>query len=81
MFGSSAWVWTVDTWDDALLGLIRATDTEKLVMLFNFSEYDRIAWINEDDGRYTDLISGEITEAKVVWMPAFGFRWLLRDEE
>ncbi len=81
VFGPDARVWTADTWDDALLCVIRATETEKLVTLFNFSEFERIAWINEDDGQYTDLLSGEMTEAKVVWMPAFGCRWLLRRAE
>ncbi|MCC8029901.1 MAG: alpha-amylase family protein [Lachnospiraceae bacterium] len=79
IFRSSADVWTVDTWDDAILGIIRAGSGQKLVTLYNFSGQSRIAWVNEDDGVYTDLLSGSRMEAKGVQVPAFGFRWLLKD--
>ena len=38
----------------------------------------KAAWINEDDGIYTDLISGHEMEAKGVMIPAFGCFWLCR---
>lgn len=69
---------TVDTWDDAILGLIREKDGEKLVGLFNFSEYDKVAWINEEDGIYEDLITNRQMEARGVQIPAFGCYWLLK---
>lgn len=78
VFGCDAAVWTVDTWDDSILGIIRANEKEKLVMLYNFSEYDRVAWINEDDGMYRDLISGREMEAKGVQIPAYGVYWLMK---
>ena len=34
--------------------------------------------INEDDGMYTDLITGHEMEAKGVMIPAFGCFWLCR---
>ena len=34
--------------------------------------------INEEDGIYTDLISGRKMEAKGVQIPAFGCFWLCR---
>ncbi len=46
--------------------------------LFNFHEGERIAWINEDDGLYQDLITGEKMEAKGVKMPGHGVYWLLK---
>lgn len=80
VFGCDAAVWTVDTWDDSILGVIRANEREKLVMLYNFSEYDKVAWINEDDGMYRDLISGRQMEAKGVQIPAYGVYWLLKQQ-
>ncbi len=78
VFCSDADVWTIDTWDDSILGLVRARGEEKLVALFNFHEGERIAWINEDDGLYQDLITGEKMEAKGVKMPGHGVYWLLK---
>lgn len=79
VFEASADVWTVDTWDNSVLGIIRSRGEEKLVTLYNFSEQDRVAWINEDDGIYLDLISGRRMEARGVQIPAFGCYWLLRE--
>ncbi len=81
VFGPDADVSTVDTWDDAILGVIRSTEMEKMILLSNFSEYDRPAWIDEEDGTYIDLISGQRMEAKGVQVPAYGCRWLLREEK
>ena len=78
VFDGTADVRTVDTWEDSILGVIRENDEEKLVELYNFGRNGRIAWINEDDGLYTDLISGGETEAKAVDVPPFGFVWLLK---
>ena len=69
---------TIDTWDDSILALVRENDDEKFIGIYNFSEFDKVAWINEDDGMYTDLISGRELEAKGVQIPAFGCFWLCR---
>ena len=79
VFCTDAEVWTIDTWDDAVLGLVRRSGEEKLIALFNFSEFDKVAWINEEDGMYTDLISGRAMEAKGVEIPAYGVYWLMRE--
>lgn len=81
VFRGDADVWTVDTWDKSILGIIRATEKEKLVALFNFSEFDKTAWINEEDGMYTDLITGRKMEARGVNIPAYGAFWLYKKEE
>ncbi len=78
IFDSGADVWTIDTWDNGVLGFIRANATEKLIVLLNFSEYDKTAWIDEDDGEYTDLISGRKMYARGVNIPAYGAYWLYR---
>ena len=80
VFRGDADVWTVDTWDKSILGIIRAKGEEKLVALFNFSEFDKTAWINEDDGIYTDLITGQKMEARGVNIPAYGVYWLYKKE-
>jgi len=80
VFSGKAEVWTLDTWDKAILGIARAYKEEKLVALFNFSEFDKTAWINEDDGMYVDLISGQRMEAKGVNIPAYGVYWLYKEK-
>ena len=68
--------WTIDTWDQAVLCIGRCYEGEKIIGLFNFSESDRIAWINETDGDYVDLISGEEMKPIGVSVPAYGFYYL-----
>ncbi len=75
-FAANADVWTIQTWEQSVLCIGRAFEGEKIIGLFNFSECDKMAWINETDGEYTDLLSGK--EAKAVGMnvPAYGFFYL-----
>lgn len=75
-FVSGADTWTVDTWDPSVLCIGRYFEGEKILGLFNFSESDRTAWINEIDGEYVDLISGEERMAGAVDIPAYGFFYL-----
>ena len=56
---TNADTWTVDTWDNSILCIGRYYEGEKIYGLFNFSEYDKTAWINERDGIYKDLITGQ----------------------
>lgn len=79
IFCTDAQMRTIDTWDDGILGLVRENENQKLIALYNFSEFDKAAWINEEDGMYTDLISGRKMEAKGVQIPAYGVYWLMRD--
>lgn len=78
VFSAKAALYTIDTWDSSVLAVVRENETEKFIGLYNFSENDRTAWINEDDGMYLDLISGHEMEAKGVDIPAFGCFWLCR---
>ncbi|NCB92001.1 MAG: amylosucrase [Clostridia bacterium] len=78
VFAADADSWTIDTWDDSILGLIKCKGKEKLVALFNFSEFDKVAWINEEDGMYVDLLTGQEMEARGVQMPAYGCYWLIK---
>lgn len=76
VFVSNADTWTIETWDQSILCIGRYFEGEKIIGLFNFSEYDKIAWINETDGDYTDLISGEVMQPVGVKVPAYGFYYL-----
>lgn len=76
VFMTNADTWTVETWDSSILCIGRYYDGDKIYGLFNFSEYDKTAWINERDGLYKDLITGQEMEAAGVNIPAYGFYWL-----
>ena len=76
VFMADADTWTIETWDSAVLCMGRYYEGEKIIGLFNFSETDRIAWINETDGDYVDMISGEEMKPIGVSVPAYGFYYL-----
>ena len=80
-FMTNADLWTIETWDPAILCIGRYYDGEKILGLFNFSEYDKIAWINETDGEYQDLMTGKIRKACGVDIPGYGFFWLKKMED
>ncbi|MBQ1327641.1 MAG: alpha-amylase family protein [Lachnospiraceae bacterium] len=80
VFDSKADTWTIETWTKEVLSIGRYLDGEKIIGIFNFSENDQTAWINEDDGMYTDLISGKKMLAKGVDIPAYSFYYLKKDE-
>ncbi len=75
-FVSYADSWTIDTWDAGILGMGRYYDGDKIIGLFNFSEYDRIAWVNETDGIYEDILTGQIVQPVALNVPAYGFYYL-----
>lgn len=78
-FVSNADTRTIDTWDRSVLCIARQYDGEKIIGLFNFSEHDKTAWINETDGDYVDMISGKRMKASGVDIPAYGFCYLKRE--
>ncbi len=78
VFVTYADCYTLPTWEDAILCIVREYQGEKIIGLFNYSETDRMAWIDEEDGQYQNLITGEIREAKAVGVPAYGFCYLKR---
>ncbi len=75
-FMGSADTWTIETWEKEVLCIGRYYEGEKVIGIFNFSEHDKTAWINEEDGEYTDLITGEKRKACGVDIPAYGFQYL-----
>lgn len=78
VFDTWAEVDMLETYDNAVLGIKRKQNNETLIALFNFSDEQKTAWIQEE-GLYTDVMSGEQKEAKSVLVPANSFCWLYQD--
>ncbi len=76
VFDSAADTWIVEPYNDHILGIGRYYNGEKLIALFNFSEFDETAWVNEVED-YTDLLTGEMRPAKAVGIRAYDFAWLM----
>ena len=79
-FVSYADTWTVETWDPSVLCMGRYYDGDKILGLFNFSENDRTAWINETDGMYVDMLTGTRIRPAGVNIPAYGFCYLKKEQ-
>ena len=75
-FVSNADTWTIETREQSVLCIGRYFGGEKIIGLFNFSEFDKTAWIQETDGDYVELISGKEMKAEKVEIPAYGFYYL-----
>ncbi len=76
VFMTNADVWTMDTGDQSVLCIGRWYDGEKFYGIYNFSEHDKTAWINEPDEVYEDLLTGGTVDITQVRMPGYGFLWL-----
>lgn len=80
VFMSTAACYTLETYENSVLCLVREYGGDKLIGLFNFSEFDKTAWINEQDGMYTDLLTGREMAASGVNIPGNGFYWMKRNK-
>ena len=78
VFDSQADVWTIETWNDKILGIGRYYDGEKLLAFFNFSPNDQTAWVEEDE-EYTNLVNDYRWKAYHIGLGAHEFVWLLKD--
>ena len=79
-FSAEADTWIIEPYNDHILVIGRYYKKEKLVALFNFSEFDETAWINEPE-EYTDLLTGASRPARGVGVPAGDFAWLVTSFE
>lgn len=80
-FVSNADTWTIETYEKELLCIGRYYEGDKIIGIFNFSEHDKTAWINEDDGEYEELLTGRKMKACNVDIPAYGFYYLKKTFE
>ena len=76
VFESQADTWVVETWNDHVLGIGRYFMGLKLIALFNFSDEDQTAWIDEAE-TYYDMMTRQVRPAKAVAIRAYDFAWLL----
>ena len=72
VFDASANVWTLDTWENGILGVVRELEGEQMTALFNFAEEDRTAWI-EEEGEYMDLYTGKKVSLQAIKMEGHSF--------
>ena len=79
VFLANAGFYTLETYEQAVICIVREYEGEKIIGLFNFSEFGKMAWINEDDGMYRDLLTGKEMKASGVMMPGNGFFWLKKE--
>ena len=77
---SNAVFYTLDTYEQSVICIVREYEDDRLIGLFNFSEDKKIAWIDQQDGMYKDLITGQEMKASGVWVPANGFFWIKREK-
>lgn len=78
VFNSDADVWTINTGDCSVLGLVRSTKEEQLIALFNFSEWEKEILVEEIDGEYENLVSGEIAKEKYIRLEPYDMCWMMR---
>ena len=67
---------TLETGERSVLCIERCYEGEKLVGLFNFSEYDKTVQVDGLSGKFRDMISGESMEVFQITVPAYGFYYL-----
>ena len=72
-FVSDADAWTIETGDQSVLCIARYYDGDKIIGVFNFSEYGKTIQIEENGDDYTDLIAGKKVRLNDVRIPAYGF--------
>ena len=79
VFDSRADTWTLNNWDQSILGIGRYYDGEKLIALFNFADTPKQTTLWNEEGEFYDLISGMSVNKRDILLPPGGFRWLACD--
>ncbi len=74
VFRSDAAVYTYDVKDDSILCILRENEEERFIGIFNFSDGERTAWM-EEPGVFQELMTGEERKLVNVTVPAHGFIW------
>ena len=67
---------TIDTGDRNVLCIGRTYEGEEILGLFNFSGQNKKLTLQEPEGAYVDLISGEKVRLEEIALPAYGFCYL-----
>lgn len=75
VFSQEAEVYTYDVHNDSILGIFREYKGERFIALFNFSENEQTAWMQEE-GIFRNLVNGEIVEVKDPVLKGYEFVWM-----
>lgn len=75
VFFQEAEVYTYDVHNDSILGILREYKGERFIALFNFSESEQTAWMQEE-GIFRNLVNGEIVEVKDPVLKGYDFVWM-----
>lgn len=78
VYASNAKCYTVPTWDDSLLCIVREDEKDKIIGLFNFSEEKKTAWIDEQDDLYRNIYTDEVVRASALRLEPYQFLLLKR---
>ena len=79
IFMTNVTQYTLDTGNKAILAIVRETNNERFIGLYNFGDKEEIANIKENDGIYKDIYNKEknITAVNLA-IPSHGIIWLWR---
>jgi hypothetical protein len=80
VFSQNADVYTYDVHDDGILGIVRTDGCQRFIGLYNFADYSKTAWM-EEEGEFTDLMTGDKIVLKDVEVPGNSFIWAVRSLE
>ncbi len=75
VFSQEVEVYTYDVHNDSILGILREYKGERFIALFNFSENEQTAWMQEE-GIFRNLVNGEIVEVKDPVLKGYEFVWM-----
>lgn len=75
VFDAAAEVSTYDVRDDSVLCLTRERNGEKFFGIYNFADQPKTIWI-EEEGSYTDLLTGKPVILRDLTVPGQGFYWV-----
>ena len=76
IFSCEAEAEILDTGDQALLGVARRLNGEKMIGVFNFSNENKTADGLDDQELYQDMLTGKEVRMSGLKVPAQGFFWL-----
>ena len=72
----------VASWTGIPVSKVSETENEKFIGIYNFSEYEEMAWIDEQDGLYKELLTKQKDfKASGLKLPGHGILWLWRSKK
>ncbi len=81
IFDSDANVYTIETHNGSVLGMIRIKDGKRMIGLFNFSDQEKDAWIMEFADGYRDYLSDDKTAKSVgLTLKPYEYVWAIHED-